>query len=120
MKTLINGQRLVEARIPTALKELWNSSQIQGQLRRSGAEKPSQEIADLFEQESQDTITYAELSTIPAAEWKALARSGDRSIQVREENPLIQPQKEEPIRNDEENKENIPPPIYDPLQETYP
>lgn len=91
--TLINGQRLIGARVTDdTQKSLWNSSRIQGALRRRGIslEESSPEVAELFDKESQDTISYDELASIPEREWKTLEQSGDRSVQVREEDPSLE------------------------------
>jgi len=75
VKTLINGQRLVPAYCgEKTIRTLWNSSRIQGALRRRNIEliKPSEEVAELFEQESKDTLSYDELTTISKKEWETL------------------------------------------------
>ena len=85
--TLINGQRLISAKVTDETrKSFWNSSRIQGALRRRGVtlEDSSPEVAKLFEKESQDVMSYDELASIPEKEWKNVERSGDRSGQVRE------------------------------------
>ena len=92
--TLINGQRLVSARVTDkTIKRLWNSSKIQGSLRRRNIQldESSPEIVELFERESRDTPSYDELASIPKAEWEKLLkerqkRSGDRLEQVEEGN----------------------------------
>ena len=71
--TLINGQRLISARVNDQTRTtLWNSSQVQGALRRRGIalDESSPEVAALFHKESQDTMSYDELASIPEAEWK--------------------------------------------------
>ena len=76
--TLINGQRLISARINDQTRTtLWNSSQVQGALRRRGLalDEPSPEVAALFEKESQDTMSYDELASIPESEWRKLERT---------------------------------------------
>jgi hypothetical protein len=94
--TLINGQRLISAKVTDETrKSLWNSSRIQGALRRRGVtlDESSPEVAELFEKESEDMISYDELASIPDSEWKQIERSGDRLGQVREgiENDISQP-----------------------------
>ena len=87
---LINGQRLVTANIPDGktVSQLWNSSKIQGALRKRNIElmEHSPEVAELFAQENADTPSYDELASIPAKEWKKMMkRSGERQVQVGEE-----------------------------------
>jgi hypothetical protein len=89
VSTLINGQRLVPAHVQGEdIKGLWNSSKIQGALRKRNItlEESSPEVAELFEKENADTPSYDELASIPAREWKRLTeeRSGERSGQVGE------------------------------------
>ena len=77
--TLINGQRLTSARVTDETqKVLWNSSRIQGALRRRGVQldEPSPEVAALFEKESEITDSYRELATIPEEEWRRLESRG--------------------------------------------
>jgi len=88
VKTLINGQRLIPAVVKDGqIEKFWNSSQIQGELRRQNmiVEKPSPEIEEILGKEAEETPTYDELAVIPAKEWKRLERSGDRSALVGEE-----------------------------------
>jgi transposase InsO family protein len=89
VRTLINGQRLVPACVQgDDIKGLWNSSKIQGALRKLKITltESSPEVAELFEKENADTPSYDELASIPAKEWKRLMeeRSGERSVQVGE------------------------------------
>jgi len=89
VKTLINGQRLVPAHVQGEdIKGLWNSSKIQGALRKRNItlNESSPEVAEIFEKENADTPSYDELASIPAKEWKKLIekRSGERSGQVGE------------------------------------
>jgi transposase InsO family protein len=89
VKTLINGQRLVPAHVQGEdIKGLWNSSKIQGTLRKRKItlNESSPEVAEIFEKENADTPSYDELASIPAKEWKKLMeeRSGERSVQVGE------------------------------------
>jgi hypothetical protein len=85
---LINGQRLVTANIPDGkvVSKLWNSSKIQGALRRRKIDltSPSPEVTELFAQENADTPNYDELASIPAKEWMKMMenRKGDGSSQV--------------------------------------
>jgi hypothetical protein len=91
VKNLINGQRLVTANIPDGktVSKLWNSSRIQGTLRKHRVDltAPSPEVAELFEKDNADTPSYDELASIPAKEWKKLMENctGDSSGQVGEE-----------------------------------
>lgn len=95
VSTLINGQRLVSAHVEgDDIKQLWNSSKIQGALRKRkiSLQESSPEVAELFQKENADTPSYEELASIPAKEWKKLLeqRSGERSGQVGEEsNPSL-------------------------------
>jgi hypothetical protein len=89
VKTLINGQRLVPAHVQgDDIKALWNSSKIQGALRKRNItlNESSPEVAEIFEKENTDAPSYDELASIPAREWKKLMekRSGERSGQVGE------------------------------------
>jgi hypothetical protein len=89
VSTLINGQMLVPAQVQGEnIKGLWNSSRIQGALRKRNItlDESSPEVAELFEKESADTPSYDELASIPAKEWKQLLkeRPGERSGQVGE------------------------------------
>ena len=73
MKLLINGQRLIRAYVTDETQHLlWNSSKIQGRLRNQNIllERPSPEVAELFDQEEANTPTYDELASIPENEWK--------------------------------------------------
>jgi transposase InsO family protein len=77
VKTLINGCRLIPARINgDEITQLWNSSRIQNSLRKRGMtlEESSPIVTDLFEKEHDDTPSYDELEAIPPAAWKQLAR----------------------------------------------
>jgi len=87
--TLINGQRLVPAHIQgDDIKAFWNSSKIQGALRKRKItlNESSAEVAEIFEKENADTPSYDKLASIPAKEWKKLMekRSGERLVQVGE------------------------------------
>lgn len=89
VKTLINGQRLFPAQVQGEdIKGLWNSSRIQGALRKRNItlNESSPEVAEIFEKENADTPSYDELASIPAKEWKKMMekRSGERSGQVGE------------------------------------
>jgi hypothetical protein len=99
VKTLINGQRLILARVQQPVETIWNSSKIQGQLRKREIqiERPSAEVEELFGQEADDTPTYDELATLPTTPTQQQDRSGERSVQVGEE------------ERDDSNKENIDP-----------
>jgi len=94
--TLINGQRLISARVTDQTqRQLWNDSKMQWSLRKRGMEleKSSPEVAALFEEQNQVEMTYDELSAIPAAEWKKLEaekrkvaeRYGERLLEMGEE-----------------------------------
>jgi hypothetical protein len=94
--TLINGQRLISARVTDQTqKQLWNDSRMQWSLRKRGMEleKSSPEVAALFEEQNQVEMTYDELSAVPAAEWKKLEaekrkvaeRYGERLLEMGEE-----------------------------------
>ena len=95
MKTLINGQRLVTAYVTDEnIKRLWNSSKVQGALRKRDIKlmAPLPEVAALFEKESEDTMGYDELASIPKKEWKELLkRSRECSLQVGEGGNLSLP-----------------------------
>ena len=96
--TLINGQRLVSTRVTDHTRtRFWNSSKIQGALRRRGVtlDESSPEVTQLFEQESKDVMSYDELASISEKEWKSIERSGDVLNQVREGHNLSQPSAEE-------------------------
>ena len=70
VSTLINGQRLVPAQVQGEdIKGLWNSSKIQGALRKRNItlNESSPEVAELFEKESADTPSYEELASISIA-----------------------------------------------------
>ena len=76
--TLLNGQRLISARVNDQTRTtLWNSSQVQGALRRRGItlDESSAEVAALFDKESRDTMSYDELASIPESEWKKWERT---------------------------------------------
>jgi hypothetical protein len=71
VSTLINGQRLIPAQIQGEdIKGLWNSSKIQGALRKRNItlDESSPEVTELFEKESTNTPSYDELASIPAKE----------------------------------------------------
>jgi hypothetical protein len=56
------------------VSKLWNSSRIQGALRRHKVDliAPSPKVAELFEKDNADTLSYDELASIPAKEWKKM------------------------------------------------
>jgi Reverse transcriptase (RNA-dependent DNA polymerase)/RNase H-like domain found in reverse transcriptase/Retroviral aspartyl protease/Integrase core domain/Integrase zinc binding domain len=97
--TLINGQRLITARVTDETqKKLWNNSKVQASLRKRGIEleKSSKEVAQLFKDQSKVEMTYDELASIPMKEWKDIERqqkqmrlhaerSGERLVEVGEE-----------------------------------
>lgn len=101
VKALVNGQRLIPARLRSdTVENLWNSSKIQGRLRKQeiSVEPPTQEFADFLATESESTPSYEELARnsnpVDFAE-----RPGVRSSQVGEE------------VTEDSNKENITPEI---------
>ena len=78
VKTLINGQRMIPAKVTDESRQaMWNSSKIQGTLRKRGIalDEPSPEVAALFERENRETMTYDELASIPAKDWKEWERT---------------------------------------------
>ena len=85
LRTLINGQRLIPARLRgDRVETLWNSSKIQGRLRKHVVQidAATPEVAELFEKEQNNTPSYDELATIPPDPGK---RPGVRLDQVEEE-----------------------------------
>ena len=122
VKMLINGQRLVSAHVTDqTAADFWNSSQIQGQLRKQNIQitKSAPEVAELFEKQGMNTPSYDELATIPFREWKRLQRAGARSFQVGEEmaQPLSEPDAvnhdtpEQDVGGQKTSQEVVSPPV---------
>ena len=85
LRTLINSQRLIPARLRgDRVETLWNSSKIQGRLRKYVVQidTATPEVTELFEKEQNNTPSYDELATIPPDLGKRL---GVRLDQVEEE-----------------------------------
>ena len=88
VRILISGQRLIHARVSDASrKQLWNSSRIQGILRRKGMQidESSREVERLFGEIANETVAYNELATTKESEWIRMEQSGDVPNQVGEE-----------------------------------
>jgi hypothetical protein len=130
VRTLINGQRLIHARVnDESRKKLWNSSKIQGILRRKGLDldKSSREVEALFSKEADDIVSYNELATTKESEWLRLEQSGDVLRQVGEEPSNDQAQQQvdaaihEAEQMDMEEDLSVPPFSTEPIDlETIP
>lgn len=133
-KYLVNGARLISAKVQGDVSEFWNSSLIQGMQRNNTTiNESSPEVTALFEKEDSDTMTYEEMASIPNKEWKRMETAMVRAVQVGEEVQLpvvssreetttsqqpvthppqvCQPKHHEPIRVEEGIKIPLPPEI---------
>ena len=114
VRTLINGQRLIQAHFEgKSPEEFWNSSKIQGDLRKANisVEKSDPIVEELFAKDNKTPITYDELSTISVRDWKRLEQSGDSSIQVREGVQQVNPPTDLP-KEVETTRSQLQGPVY--------
>jgi hypothetical protein len=84
LRSLINGSRLLEAKVAN-LTELWTSSAAKAALRRVGLRlRRSEEVRKVLDDEA-DIPNYSELSTFTREEWADFRRNGARHELVGED-----------------------------------
>jgi hypothetical protein len=89
LRKLVHGSRLVQywpsnasENLQTAMTSSWNEIAAE---HNETILQPSLEILEVLNEQEEVPRTYHELSLMSKASWKALYRSGDRMIQVGEE-----------------------------------